>query len=194
MTLTFRFSLIAAIGIVLSGCVTPKPNMANSVVSTKPVQVRADKALVYFVRPNFLGFAVNAAVYDGDKFVGIVPYDQKLPYIADPGEHMFMVYSEAADFMKAELAAGKTYYVEVQPRMGAWKARFSLSPITKEEFTDPKMRERIDAAKLIENKPEAYTWAEKNKANVLEKKAAYLVKWNEKEELQRPFLRATDAQ
>ena len=35
---------------------------------------------------------------------------------------MFSVVGEAADFLEADLAAGKTYYIQVAPRMGAWKA------------------------------------------------------------------------
>jgi hypothetical protein len=168
--------------------------MANSMVSMKAVAAPADKALVYFVRPNYLGFAINAAVYDGDKFIGIVPYDQKLPYIADPGAHTFMVVSEAADFMQAELLAGKTYYAEVTPRMGAWKARFSLNPVTSAEYATPEVRRRIDEAKQIENKPDAYTWAEKNQPSVKQKQTDYWAKWNEKAQSERPFLKAADGQ
>lgn len=192
MNIKTSLSVIAIVGVVLTGCVTPKPNMSNSVVSSKPVEKRADKALVYFVRPQFLGFAINAAVYDGDKFIGIVPYDQKLPYIADPGAHTFMVISEAADFMAADLVAGKTYYAQVMPRMGAWKARFSLDPISKAEFATPEIRQKIDAAPVIENKPAAYKWAEDNKASVLQKKAEFWAKWSEKDKSQQPTLRAED--
>ena len=192
MKSVMRWIAIALVVAGVSGCVTPKPNMSNSDVSTKTVEVQRDKALVYFVRPNFLGFAINAAVYDGDKFIGVVPYDTKLPYVADPGSHTFMVVSESADFMKAELVAGKTYYAQVTPRMGAWKARFSLDPMTRTEFADA--RQRIDAAKPIENKPSALKWAQDNNASVQEKKAANWIKWNEKPAEQRPFLKAEDGQ
>ncbi|PZN84509.1 MAG: hypothetical protein DM484_02725 [Candidatus Methylumidiphilus alinenensis] len=41
-----------------------------------------------------------------------------------------MVVGENADFMEAELFANRTYYVNVAPRMGCWKARFSLNPLS----------------------------------------------------------------
>jgi len=194
MNIAIRLMTITVVCSALVGCVTPKPNMKHSMVSTKTVQVPADKALVYFVRPNFLGFAVNAAVYDGDKFIGIVPYNQKLPYVTEPGTHTFMVISEAGDFMQAELLAGKTYYAEVVPRMGAWRARFSLDPMTKAELATPNVRKQVDDAKLIENNPGAYVWADENKSSVQEKKDAYWARWKEKEASQRPFLRAEDGQ
>lgn len=184
---------LAALCILMSGCATtPKPNMANSVVTTNSVVAPPDKALVYFVRPNMLGFLINAAVYDGDRFVGILPYGQKFPYVADAGEHMFMVISEAADFMKADLVAGKTYYVQVTPRMGAWKARFSLAPIMRADAADPIFQQKMSSTPQIDNAPSAQKWAEDNKPSVKQKKDEYWPKWNEKDEAHRPYLHADD--
>lgn len=53
----------------------------------------------------------------------------KVAYHTEPGEHMFMVIAESADFMQATLEAGKTYYAQIVPRPGVWKARFSFRPI-----------------------------------------------------------------
>lgn len=91
------------------------------------------KALVVFMRPSAYGALIKATVYDitGDQesFIGVVKHDYKIAYVADPGERLFMVLGENVDFMDAKLDAGKTYYVLVSPRIGAWKARFSLRPV-----------------------------------------------------------------
>jgi hypothetical protein len=42
------------------------------------------------------------------------------------GEHYLIVWTETTETVKATLAPGKTYYVEVRPKMGMWKARASL--------------------------------------------------------------------
>ena len=77
-------------------------------------------------------FAIQSTVFDvtddAPRMVGIVSAKTKIAYEVAPGEHHFMVVSEAADFMRADLAAGKTYYALVTPRMGVWRARFSLLP------------------------------------------------------------------
>lgn len=186
---------IVAVSIILSGLIScASPNMKHSVSSDKVIKANPDKALVNFIRPSKAGYAVNAAVYDGDKFIGIMPYGQKLSYEATPGEHTFMVISEAADFMKADLRAGKTYYAMVTPRMGVWRARFSLDPISRDELQRNNVKAWIEAAKPIENAASAYVWAKDNNSSVQEKKAAYFAKWKEKPDSEKPYLRAEDGQ
>ena len=90
------FMLVVLIG--LTGCASPKMNMPIPV--DKVIQPIRAKAIVYFVRPRKDGYAVHSLIFDGDKFVGFVPYGKKLPYLAVPGEHIFMIISESADFMK----------------------------------------------------------------------------------------------
>ncbi len=185
----YTISLIVLVS-GLFGCASPKMNMSIPVSSEiKPEQ---DKALVYFLRPNSLGFKIHAAVYDDENFIGIIPYNQKLPYLAKPGEHLFMVVSEAADFLKADLLPGKTYYIKVIPRMGAWRARFSMAPITKEEMATSEVQKWIKDARPIQNNDEAYKWAKDNHPSVLNKKKAYFEKWISKPESERPFLKQQD--
>jgi hypothetical protein len=176
----------------LFGCATPSMNL--SVPIDSGIALEKDKALVYFIRPASLGFKYHAVVYDDDKFIGFVPYNQKLPYLAESGDHLFMVVSESADFMKANLLPGKTYYVQVEPRMGAWRARFSLIPVTKDQLGTDKVREWIKEARLIKNRDSAYQWASDNRDDVLKKKKAYFEKWQSKDEYQRPMLKAIDGE
>ncbi|MBI5203401.1 MAG: hypothetical protein HZA11_00620 [Nitrospirae bacterium] len=187
----FRKMIYVFFALSLFGCATP--NMKLSQTSNMSIAVKQDKALIYFIRPEPLGYLINAAVYDGEEFIGFIPYKKRLPYFASPGEHRFMVISEAADFMDANVLSGKTYYVQVFPRMGAWRARFSLGPITKEELQIDKVKTWINESQLIENKPEAYEWAKENRASVLEKKEAYLKKWLEKDRAKQRFLEPDDA-
>jgi hypothetical protein len=95
--------------VLLAGCASPNMRLSEpgNVVEVPP----PDKALVAFIRPDIYAHSTNAVVYDGDEFVGVVPYAQKYAYLAEPGEYMFMVVSEAADFLKADLLPGKKYYI-----------------------------------------------------------------------------------
>jgi len=188
----FKAFLVAGALIIAGGCASP--NMKLSDPATAEVVPGADKALVYFLRPKEMAFKIHAAVYDGDELVGFVPYNQKLPYLAEPGEHMFMVISEAADFMKADLLPGQTYYAQVVPRMGAWRARFSLWPVTKEQLATESVRKWIDAARPIQNKQNAYEWAENNRNSVMKKKDAYFPKWQTKPADKQPYLAPEDGE
>ena len=145
------------------------------------------KALVIFLRSTFVGSAISASVYDAPdnetKFIGIIQNKQRVAHQAEPGVHRFMVIAENADFMDATLEAGKTYYVLVSPRMGVWKARFSLLPI----HSDPAIEHNVHSAdfkkwmastQLVEVTDKNIAWYERTKANIEEKKADYLKKWN----------------
>jgi len=189
-----RSLMLLMVCVSLAGCVTPSPNMRLSEPDTSAITPQPDKALVYFVRTSMLGYAINAAVYDGDQFVGFVPFNQKLPHFTDPGAHVFMVVSEAADFLKADLLPGKTYYVNVLPRMGAWRARFSLEALTKEKRQTADMQAALTKARLIRNKSASMQWAEANKASVAKKKAAYFPKWQARPPETQPTLRASDGE
>ena len=181
------------LGILLTGCVTPTGNLAHSsLASSGEMKPASGKALVVFIRPSVLGLLIHASVHDGDKLIGMVPYNCMLAYQADPGKHTFMVVSEAADFMTVDLEAGKTYYAQVVPRMGAWRARFSLWPVKRAELDTQKVKKWIASAKGVENKPSAYEWEKVSQSSIMEKKEAYYRKWLTKSDADRPHLSATD--
>ena len=103
-----------------SGCAS---NMMIDSAEQELVAPAADTAQIVFLRSSILGSAIQAVVYDatdgGAEFIGILSNGKKLAHTVQPGKHVFMVVSEAADFMEAELLGGKTYYAMITPRMGA---------------------------------------------------------------------------
>lgn len=91
----------------------------------------ADKAVVYFMRPSGMGFAINFQIWDGTKFIGLSQAKSYFAYECDPGKHLFMGFAENKVAVQADLAAGKEYYIGTNVRMGAWKARMGFTPVTK---------------------------------------------------------------
>jgi len=184
----------------LAGCAS------NPMLIKKGAQVQkvsANEAQVVFMRSTFVGSAINASLYevtDGTpKFIGIMGNDTKIAYSTKPGKHRFMVVSEAADFMEAELVAGKTYYSLVTPRMGMWKARFSMWPIRNDDKSEYNMKSKdfkgwIKDTDLVENSPKSLEWYNNNKNSVEEKLNEYLPVWKEKspEDLAKRTLNAAD--
>ena len=96
------------------------------------------QSMIVFMRPSGMGYGIQSSVFEIDntepKLAGIVAAKKKVAYRIAPGNHLFMVVGESADFMSAELEANKTYYALVTPRMGMWKARFSLRPVHADEL------------------------------------------------------------
>lgn len=173
---------------MVTGCSTMSGHM--KVAPEAEPKATDDKALLVFIRPSALGAAVQASLYDVTnddvEFIGISSYQTKVPYMVEPGEHKFMVVGESADFMKATLEAGKTYYAVVSPRMGFWKARFSFKPIRRTgegEFTvsSEEFASWLKNGKFVEKQPTADIWFEENKADIRAKRDKYWPAWEGKE-------------
>jgi hypothetical protein len=182
--------------------------------ASNPMQIRTDqkispisqgKSQVVFMRSSFVGSAINASLYDvtsGEPvFIGIIADGTKIAYDVLPGNRTFMVVSEAADFLEADLNAGKTYYSLVTPRMGFWKARFSLWPIKKDkdaEYTldSDDFKKWYLNTKLVENTDKSLAWFSKNTNSVKAKYAEYWPVWQQKEvnEMARRTLNQGDGQ
>jgi hypothetical protein len=103
-----------------------------------------------------------------------------------------MVVSENADFLQADLAPGKLYYVVVRPRMGNWRARFSLSAVDREQAASAEFQKWLSDCQLLEANDETRQWAQKNAASVNKKRAGYYKKWTAKSEDTKPTLRPED--
>ena len=112
-----------------------------------------NKAVVYFVRPSSMGFAINFSYFDSTRFIGKFNGPKYLRYECDPGVHLFWARSENKDFVEADVEAGKIYFIEALPKMGAIKAGVKLLPA---DPNDPKKMKKI--LNLINKKPsESFT-------------------------------------
>src|SRR5262245_18356025 len=117
----------------------------------------ADKAVVYFVRPNALGFAVSFSYFDSTRVIAKFNGPKYFRYVCEPGHHLFWARSENHDFVEADLEAGKVYFIEAIVEMGESKAVVNLDPVS--DPKDPQQMKKI--LKLLERKsPETFTPAE----------------------------------
>jgi hypothetical protein len=90
------------------------------------------KAVVYFVRPGIMGFAVPMRV-DCDSFqIGWISAKTFLYTMLDSGDHTFMSLGENEFHFKLHLDAGKVYYIHQEVKMGMLYARSKLKVIDDE--------------------------------------------------------------
>lgn len=189
-------SLVLAL--FISGCAGTVKNMQIVPPDRIIAEPEEGKSMIIFMRPSSLGFAVQSSVFEINEnypsLVGIVAAQAKVSYMVEPGEYLFMAIGESADFMSAELEANKTYFALVTPRMGAWKARFSLKPIHADELNTTQFQEWIDVTKWVEKSPDSDNWASNNMTSIKEKQIKYYAKWIQKDEEDRPELLPQDGQ
>jgi len=184
------------LALLLSSCAGTVKNMRTVQPDEIVSAPEEGKSMVVFMRPSTLGFAIQSSVFeiqeDKPALVGIVAAKMKVAHQLEPGEHLFMVVGESADFMSAELEANKTYYALVTPRMGAWKARFSLKPIHATELGTSQVKEWIEACDWVEKTADSDNWANENMVSIQKKQKKYWETWMSKDISERPKLLPQD--
>ena len=182
MNIKYKLGIISLFIILLQACTSahlmPVKNPAQAM---KP---QPGKSLVVFMRTSFFGGGIQSTVYNGTDYIATVSAGTRIAYQAEPGEHMFMVIGESADFMKANLTAGKTYYAVVRVRPGLWKARFSFAPV-KNDVTRDGLNSMIESTDLMEPNQEGLIWAKGHEQNIKAKYNKYLSDWQAKDEAAR---------
>ena len=188
--------IVLAFAIGFSGCAGSVSNMKVAAPNKMINAPTSGKSKIVFMRPSSFGFAIQSSVFKVDNnqqsIVGIVAAKKKVSYELKPGKHLFMVVGESADFMSADLEADKTYYALVTPRMGLWKARFSLAPVSASQLNSEKFNSWLNDCQLVEVTSDTQQWANENSESVQSKYNDYYQDWINKEASQRPMLTKND--
>lgn len=182
----FKYLFGLLVLMTVAGCASPK--MTRVAPPPEVTSPSSDKAVVVFLRPSDFGGAIQSSVFDmtaDDKLVGIVSANTMVAYETAPGDRMFMVIGESADFMRAHLDPGKTYYALVRPRVGVWKARFSFRPIRGNELDGKEFKNWIGQCHYVENTELSLRWADDHRGSIQAKKQEYLPVWESKSEAAR---------
>lgn len=182
--------------LLLGACAGTSDLMQNVPADKAHYATKPDQALIVFMRPSGFGFAVQSSVFDitdrKPAFIAVVPAKTKVAHYSPPGQRRYMVIGESADFMDATLDPGKVYYALVTPRMGLWKARFSLRAVDAATVNTTEFDDWYEDSRWVENQPAAATWATENMDSINEKMADDLDDWVHK--ANKPTLHADDGQ
>jgi hypothetical protein len=181
MRKTTSAAAAAAICLLLGGC-------GSSLMRDAPTQEIAQsspgKAKVVFMRSSMVAAAIGCDLFEvvnGElQFIGQLPTGNKIAYETTPGKKVFMAYGTAADFMLADLSAGKTYYSIVRPNWGT--GGFAPTPIrsrggpSETELKSTDFQGWLSGTKLLEPDPKAAeAWFAENKQRLQE---IYVDYWN----------------
>jgi len=133
------------------------------------------KAKIVFMRTSFVAGASNAELFEIEKgkikFIGSIPMGSKIVHETTPGKKVYMAYGNAADFMIADVRAGKTYYAVVRPNWGT--GGFVPTPVRTDGTTDfntdsPDFKGWVSGTEMLEPIPaDAKKWFAKEKKNIL---------------------------
>lgn len=104
-------------------------------------QALPDKALVYILRPAFVGLAIKMWAFVDDRFIGVTKGKNYTYALVTPGEHVFWSKAENVNAVKLNVEGGKTYYLQQKIQPGGLKARVKFLLI--EEAKTPKMFKKM---------------------------------------------------
>lgn len=171
---------LAAMFLGLAGCASNLMQASPTGVVKAPA---SDKATVVFMRKSMVAAAIRADLFevvDGKlKFIGQLPTGNKIAWETTPGRKIYMAYGNAADFMIADVRAGRTYYSIVRPNWGT--GGFAPTPIRRDntgEFsvTSPQFKEWSSTTLLeVKSQQEAQAWFDENREKL---ENIYKLYWN----------------
>ncbi len=93
----------------------------------------SDKALIYVLRPTLFGNKVQSKLAVDGEWKGVNRGNNYFFFTVEPGERYFCSKSENQDYVKLNVEAGKTYFLQQKVEIGFMKARTSLVVMTEEK-------------------------------------------------------------
>jgi Protein of unknown function (DUF2846) len=134
-SLIIFFSVFLAIMAV--GCATMNtvnPMSADVDAKVKNLQAPSGKALVYVVRPTFLGKPFGGNITANDEYVGTTQGGIYVYAVLSPGEYKFKVSGQDNESeIVVNIEANKTYYIYQSVYPGLLKGTTKLELVNKEE-------------------------------------------------------------
>jgi len=112
------------VALLVMACGSP---YMQKVAAPQAYEPGSDTAVVLFIRPSGLAPASVATITDSDnRFLGDSLAHSHFGVEVDPGEHLFVVWGETTNALKATVEAGRVYYVNVDTQMGVLTPRYQL--------------------------------------------------------------------
>ena len=129
----YRFSL--AISVLVLG--VPPLASAEKLITVSKERAYGEPteqtAVVYVVRPAFIGKAVKSWAFVDQEPLGANKGKHYTFGLVEPGEHLFWAKAENTSALEFDIEAGKTYYLKHKIKMGGMKARVKLMQIDESE-------------------------------------------------------------
>lgn len=132
-----------------------------------------DMALVYVLRPAFVGAAIKTWAFADDQLIGVSKGKAYSFALVPAGKHIFWSKAENTSALEMEVEAGETYYFKQMIKMGINKARVKMVQIDEKEakkhfekcgYVEPTEEGRQRGAEIAANRMDrAINKAEKRK-------------------------------
>lgn len=96
-------------------------------------QPTANRALVYIIRPQFLGTAIKFWSFMDNHFLAVTRGKKYSYALVRPGMHVFWAKAENVNAIRINVKPGKTYYLYHKVKMGGFRAGVQLRVVNEDE-------------------------------------------------------------
>ncbi len=147
-----KWGLLLAGVMLATGCgATLSPTM-RAPHRSEAVIPAPDKARVIFVRPSSGAFqSIFTLIDEHGFFLGDSSAGYRFLVLFDPGEHYVVAMTDAAETLRLTLSPGRTYYVELRPKLGVWKPQLQLVAINRQSGLLPLVPEYLSHTDLTQS-------------------------------------------
>jgi hypothetical protein len=126
--------------LVLSACGASAPRYMMfkedptlNIFNLKP---ESGKAALVVARTTSYGGAIDFYVYLDKKLIGVTQWKSHFVKTdVTPGEYYVITQAENMEPVKINFQKDQVYYLQQTPRMGVWRARVSVAPVTPQELS-----------------------------------------------------------
>jgi hypothetical protein len=126
-----KLILFVVFAVMLSACSSTKKMSVPDPL--KSLDAPEGKALLYIVRPNYVGAAINFKVSIDGEYIGLTKGKNYIYTYVAPGKHTILSKAENKEELDLLFEEGQTYYIEQVPKMGMIKARNKLIKLNVDE-------------------------------------------------------------
>lgn len=125
----FSLYVLLFLASVVSGCASVPMASLDEDAKAKTFAVREGKSNIYVYRNESFGGAIPLTVALDGKVAGQTGPQTYFLFEVDPGSHEVSSIAENTSALKLDAAAGNSYFVWQEVKMGMWMARSQLQQV-----------------------------------------------------------------
>jgi hypothetical protein len=144
--------IVFLLTVFVVGCGTIQPAIPEQTQNSAIIYIIQPTSTVSITGFGSLTIGSKFQLWDNDTWLGLLGSNSYIVYYATPGVHYFMARGENWDIVKADLKAGKTYYLKTSDTPGFTAVRVILEPV---DPKNPELQKWLDNATQITPKDKA---------------------------------------
>lgn len=152
------------------------------------------QASITFFRPSLIAFAFKVPIVkysqenlDGE-FIAHLTTGSRVTTLLKPGKYDFLIHGESEEILRADVEAGKNYYVSIDVGIGWIKPRFYGIVKTPKDLEDDFLKNNIKGYSNLKVSDVGYRWFESKKEELKNRYKGAVIDFDENHKSNERFI------